>query len=98
VQAYYAVQPLERELAAWSSNPQTIFQNGSVAMDHFSAVGAKTITDFMEDYVLLDGVQELFRQVGKNLWEDSVEIPGDTYWTPGLLDKYQAKHGVSTHS
>lgn len=98
IQAYYAVQPLERELAAWKSNPQTIFQNGSVAVDHFSAVGAKIITDFIEDYVLLDGVKELFQQVGKNLWEDSVEIGGDTYWTPGLLDKFQAKYGVSTCS
>jgi hypothetical protein len=94
IQAYYAVQPLERELAAWSSNPQTIFQNGSVAVDHFSAVGAKVITDFIEDYVLLDDITELFQQVGNNLWEDSVEIPGATYWTAGLLDKFQAKYGV----
>lgn len=69
-----------------------------MAVDHFSAVGPKVITDFMEDYVLLDGVKELFQQVGKNLWEDSVEISGDTYWTPGLLDKFKAKHGVSTCS
>ncbi|KFY14470.1 hypothetical protein V492_02598 [Pseudogymnoascus sp. VKM F-4246] len=95
IQAYYAVQPLERELAAWSSDPQTIFQNGSVAVDHFSAVGAKVITDFMGDYVLLDGVKELFQQVGKNLWEDSLEISGDTYWTPGLLDKFKTKYGYS---
>ncbi|KAM3071256.1 hypothetical protein ACMFMF_007729 [Clarireedia jacksonii] len=93
IQAYYVVQPLERELAAWSSNPKTIFQNGSVAIDHFSAVGAKVITDFMEDYVLLDGITELFQQEGKNLWEDSVEIPDATYWTPGLLEKFQAKYG-----
>ncbi|OBT85026.1 hypothetical protein VE02_04996 [Pseudogymnoascus sp. 03VT05] len=33
-----------------------------LAVDHFSAVGAKVITDFMEDYVLLDGVKELFQQ------------------------------------
>ncbi|KAL5354447.1 hypothetical protein ACLOAV_000536 [Pseudogymnoascus australis] len=66
-----------------------------LAVDHFSAVGPKVITDFMEDYVLLDGVKELFQQVGKNLWEDSVEISGDTYWTPGLLDKFKAKHGYS---
>ncbi|KAL4870900.1 hypothetical protein BDV12DRAFT_207278 [Aspergillus spectabilis] len=82
---YYVVQ-------AYYARPY--FQNGSVAVDHFSAVGAEVITDFMEDYVLLDGVQELFRQVGKNLWEDSVEISGDTCWTPGLLDKFQAKYGV----
>ncbi|KFZ01131.1 hypothetical protein V501_10201 [Pseudogymnoascus sp. VKM F-4519 (FW-2642)] len=94
IQAYYAVQPLERELAAWSSNPQTIFQNGSVAVDHFSAVGAKVITNFMEDYVLIDGVKELFQQVGKNLWEDSLEISGDTYWTPGLLDKFETRYGM----
>jgi hypothetical protein len=95
IQAYYAVQPLGRELAAWTSNPQTIFQNGSVAVDHFSAVGAKVITDFMENYVLLDGVKELFQLVGKNLWEDSVEISGELYWTPDLLAKFKAKYGVN---
>lgn len=52
----------------------------------------------MEDYVLLDGVKELFQQVGKNLWEDSVEISGDTYWTPDILDKFKARYGVSTSS
>jgi len=80
IQAYYAVQPLGRELAAWTSNPQTIFQNGSVAVDHFSAV---------------DGVKELFQLVGKNLWEDSVEISGELYWTPDLLAKFKAKYGVN---
>lgn len=69
-----------------------------MAVDHCSAVGAKVITDFMEDYVLLDGVKELFQQVGKNLWEDSVEISGDTYWTPDILDKFKARYGVSTSS
>lgn len=95
IQAYYAVQPLGRELTAWTSNRQTIFQNGSITVDHFSAVGAKVITDFMEDYVLLNRVKKLFQQVGKSLWEDSVEISGELYWISDLLAKFKAKYGVN---
>ncbi|RDI87076.1 hypothetical protein Vi05172_g2907 [Venturia inaequalis] len=73
---------------AWSARPQNIFQNGSVAVDHFSAAGAKVITDFLEDYVLDDESKQLFKDVGHLFWEDSVEIDGDLYWTPGLEKKF----------
>lgn len=46
-------------------NPQNFIQNGSFAVDHFSGRGAKVTTDFLEKYVFIDGVKELFRNVGK---------------------------------
>jgi hypothetical protein len=46
-------------------NPQSFLQNGSFAVDHFSARGAKVTTDFLEKYVLVDGVKELMQEVGK---------------------------------
>jgi outer membrane receptor for ferrienterochelin and colicin len=94
LQAYYTAQPLGRELAAWSNNPTTIFQNGSVAVDHFSTTGAKVITDFLEDYVLDEETVQLFQEVGRYFWEDSVEIDGKMYWTPGLRDIFHEKYGV----
>jgi hypothetical protein len=41
-------------------NPQNFIQNGSFAVDHFSARGAKVTTDFLEQHVLVNGVKELF--------------------------------------
>ncbi|TID14360.1 hypothetical protein E6O75_ATG09439 [Venturia nashicola] len=86
--AFYTRQLLGREVKAWSAKPQNIFQNGSVAVDHFSAAGAKVITDFLEDYVLDDESKQLFKDVGHLFWEDSVEIDGDLYWTPGLEKQF----------
>lgn len=44
--------------------PKNFIQNGSFAVDHFSARGAKVTTDFLEQYVLIDGVKELFQEIG----------------------------------
>lgn len=92
--AFYTRQLLGREVKAWSARPQNIFQNGSVAVDHFSAAGAKVITDFLEDYVLDDESKQLFKDVGHLFWEDSVEIDGDLYWTPGLEKKFLEMYKV----
>jgi hypothetical protein len=44
--------------------PQSFIQNGSFAVDHFSKRGAKVTTDFLEQYLLVDGIRELFQQNG----------------------------------
>jgi hypothetical protein len=46
-------------------NPQNFIQNGSFAVDHFSARGATGTTDFLEEYVLVNGVRELLQEVGR---------------------------------
>lgn len=63
VYASYAVQPLVRSGAA-GPDPQTVIQNGSFAVDHFSPVGAKVTTDFLEQFVLINGAKELIEEVG----------------------------------
>ncbi|PVH71603.1 hypothetical protein DL98DRAFT_383782, partial [Cadophora sp. DSE1049] len=75
-----------------SPNPQTFFGNGSFAVDHFSAEGAKVMTDFLEKYVLVNGVRELLKDVGKYIWEDSVEIRSQVYWTPKLRETFKDMH------
>ena len=45
-------------------DPQNFLQNGSFAVDHFSTLGAKVTTDFLEQYVLVNGVKELMEEVG----------------------------------
>lgn len=63
VYASYAVQPLVRSGAA-GPDPQTFIQNGSFSVDHFSPVGAKVTTDFLEQFVLINGAKELLEEVG----------------------------------
>ncbi|KAJ5610735.1 hypothetical protein N7510_007454 [Penicillium lagena] len=95
LQSWYMYQPLGREIIA-ASNPSSYLYNGSLYVDHFSATGAKVITDFLQKHVLVDGAKELLQEVGHYLWEDSVEIPATTFWTPGLEEIFEREHGVSS--
>ena len=60
--AYYARSFVR--VSVGGQSPQDFIQNGSFAVDHSSARGAKVTTDFLEQYVLVDGVKELFQQIG----------------------------------
>lgn len=97
IQAWYQNQPLVGEIIAANDDPQSILEGGSLYVDHFSAAGGKVITDFLEKYVLVDGVRELLQKVGHYMWEDSVEINNAiTFWTPGLDKIFEKQHGVSS--
>ncbi|PVH76879.1 hypothetical protein DL98DRAFT_657077 [Cadophora sp. DSE1049] len=92
--AYYGLNHIRSCSAATSSpNPQNIIANGSFAVDHFSPEGAKVTTDFLEKYVFVDGVRDLFRKVGKYMWEDSLEISSTIFWTPKLQDTFKSVNG-----
>lgn len=63
IMASYAMQPLTQACIP-AANPTSWLTNGSFIVDHFSASGAKITTDFMETHVLVNGVKELFVEVG----------------------------------
>lgn len=63
IYASYAIQNLVRAGLA-GPDPQNFIQNGSFAVDHFSAAGAKVTTDFLEQFVLVNGAKELIEEVG----------------------------------
>lgn len=63
IYAGYAIQPLVRAGPA-GPNPKNFIENGSFAVDHFSSTGAKVTTDFLEQYVLINGAKELLEEVG----------------------------------
>jgi hypothetical protein len=46
------------------TTPETWVQNGSWAVDHFSARGAKLAAQFWEEHILTDGVLDLVKEVG----------------------------------
>ena len=77
------------------TQPQDWRQNGSWTVDHFSATGAKVVTDFWEKYVLTGSTKSLIRAVGNYFWEDSIEISPHIYWTPSLPQDFERDHGYS---
>lgn len=63
--AFYQMQPHHRSLHFVNRKPTgTIFDNGTLVVDHHSARGAKTLTDFWEKHILDDEVLDLIRQAG----------------------------------
>ena len=78
--AFYLVREHYRNEAYPPSmlGPQTVpkdfVHNGSWTVDHFSACGARVMTDFWEKYLLTGGTQEILEQVGNYGWEDSIEM------------------------
>lgn len=94
IYASYAERSYARACVASSDNPQNILQNGSFAVDHYSKTGSAVTIDFLEKYILIDGIKELMMEVGNYVWEDSVEIPSYTYWTPDLEKIFQKEHNV----
>lgn len=98
IMAGYYRRSYERACIASSPDPQNILQNGSFAVDHFSQVGAKLTTDFLEQYIFEDSIHNLMKRVGNYIWEDSVEIVSMVYWTPNLASTFESQHGVSQSS
>ncbi|KAI9687503.1 MAG: hypothetical protein M1822_002113 [Bathelium mastoideum] len=99
--AIYLVREQERTEAdpATLEGPQTqaqsLVQNGSWTVDHFSSLGAQTVTNFWENYLLVNGTKELLMSVGNYGWEDSVEINPYVYWTRYLPKAFSTKFGYS---
>ena len=104
--AYYQVRSGYREapspedpgFPAVPQSPVTTYvQNGSWVVDHFSAVGAKVVTDFWDQYLLPNGTQQLLQSVGNYGWEDSQEFgQGVTvWWTPQLLERFSSARGYN---
>ncbi len=48
-----------QQLTGPQTEPENFIQNGSWTVDHFSARGAKVMTDFWENYLLVNGTKEL---------------------------------------
>jgi hypothetical protein len=91
----YRAQDGPKDIGGPQTAAETLAQNGSWAVDHFSALGAETTTSFWEKYILQNGTRELLMEVGNYGWEDSVEITGNIYWTKDMLKYFQADHGYS---
>ncbi|RDW76315.1 uncharacterized protein DSM5745_06307 [Aspergillus mulundensis] len=95
--AYYQKRTLHKNLVFENNATATIWDNGSYAVDHYSARGAQTVIHFWEEHILIDGIKELVKEVGHYAWEDSMELTSNTSWTPSLPKKFEDKLGYSLH-
>ncbi|TLS30036.1 hypothetical protein PpBr36_02246 [Pyricularia pennisetigena] len=73
--------------------PYDVIANGSWVTDHFSAAGAKLVSEFWEQNILSSEISELLDAVGQHSWEDSMEIQASLYWSPGFIQKFKETRG-----
>ncbi len=67
----------------------------SYVVDHFGRAGAQAVIDYWESVLLTPRVRALLAEVGGSIFEDSIEIKNTQYWTPGLLEEFEARRGYS---
>ncbi|KAK5108481.1 hypothetical protein LTR62_008299 [Meristemomyces frigidus] len=95
LQTDYRAQDGPLEMGGPQTAPTSWLQNGSWAADHFSALGAHTITNFWSNYILTNSTRTLLSSIGMYAWEDSVEIEANVYWTRNLSQAFYSDHGYS---
>ncbi|KAF2732260.1 secreted protein [Polyplosphaeria fusca] len=95
IQSYYRAQQGPLEMKGPQNTPETYIQNGSWAVDHFSALGARVMTKFWEEHILDSDIRGLLQEVGNYGWEDSVEIEANVYWTKNFTSIFEDQHKYS---
>jgi hypothetical protein len=62
--AFYQSLTHEKNLEYSSGTGETIWDNGSYVVDHYSPRGAQVVAKFWEKYILRDGVKNTLMEVG----------------------------------
>jgi hypothetical protein len=91
----YRAQDGPLDLGGPQTAPSSWLQNGSWSVDHFSALGATTVTDFWAQHILQNDTINVLKEVGRYAWEDSVEIEANVFWTKNLTQNFLADHHYS---
>lgn len=97
IQMHYRAAADPATLTGPETAPQDFLHNGSWTVDHFSARGAKVMTDFWDQYLLVDGTKEALMEVANYAWEDSCEIKPAVFWTKDLPQAFQSNRGYSVN-
>lgn len=95
IHSHWRAQDGPADFAGQTIPARTIPQNGSWAVDHFSSLGAETMTNFWAEHILQNGTRELLMEVGSYGWEDSVEIQSNVFWTKYMKKNFSEDHGYS---
>ncbi|MBD5780414.1 alpha-L-rhamnosidase [Pelagicoccus sp. NFK12] len=68
----------------------------SYVVDHFSQKGTDAVIALWKKSVLTAPIKKLMREVGGNLFEDSIEMETkETVWTPRILEEFEERRGYS---
>ncbi|KAL0569874.1 hypothetical protein V5O48_012093 [Marasmius crinis-equi] len=73
---------------------------GSFVIDHFSAAGVNVSSTFIEENILSrSNISQLLAdpEVGKYMWEDSMEFQAQVWWTDRLPQRFAERHGYSVN-
>jgi hypothetical protein len=62
--AFYERKTLKKKLLFPVTASDTIFDNGSFTVDHFSRRGAKTVIQFWQEHMLHGEIVDLLKEVG----------------------------------
>ncbi|KAF0324101.1 secreted protein [Colletotrichum asianum] len=93
IMAWYTRYTNQRSIDA-APDAVSWLQNGSWVTDHFSAAGAKKLTDFFDEYIIPEEEdKKLFARVGKYAWEDSMEMDTALWWTHDFADSFRTQRG-----
>ncbi|KAK6199001.1 hypothetical protein LQW54_010199 [Pestalotiopsis sp. IQ-011] len=93
--SFYQTLSHNKNLQFNSTVHNSIFDDGSYVVDHFSTAGAQTVANSWEEYILQDGVKEQLQRVGRYLWEDSLEILSNVSWSRSIPQRFQDLNGYS---
>jgi len=93
VMAFYQRFSNERSCVS-AAKPPSWIGNGSWMVDHFSAAGARKMTDFWDQQIFDDAeIDGLLRKVGSYSWEDSMEMMAPLWWTPNFVERFRRARG-----
>ena len=72
-----------------------ITENTARVVDHFSAKGTDAIIRLWDTQLLTAEVRALIRDVGGDVFEDSLHLSGFTLWTDQFLAEFERRRGYS---
>jgi hypothetical protein len=75
--------------------PVDAFQADAPVVDHFAQSATQAATRFLDEHVLPPRLDPLLRDVGGDLFEDSLELRSlrGQLWTPALLEEFRIRRG-----
>ncbi|MEV6106454.1 glycosyl hydrolase [Streptomyces sp. NPDC051940] len=74
---------------------QSVSAEPAYIVDHFSAAGTRSATDYTDAHVLTPRLRSLLRANGGDVFEDSLELDSAQHWTWGLLTRFEQLCGYS---
>ncbi|KAJ0423291.1 hypothetical protein BJY00DRAFT_321945 [Aspergillus carlsbadensis] len=73
--------------------PRLTSPSPAYIVDHFSVAGVKATTSYWEEKMLTDKLRAHLRASQGSLFEDSLELKLQQYWTPNFIREFKQRRG-----